>query len=381
MQRLACGADLRRDNGSGERPYRQRDGRWRSRYTLPDGRQRAVYSRISARDCAAKRDAALRELSKGLLGDPRQLFGDYLERWLLDVAAGRLRVRSLERYSGVIHKHIVPALGQLELGRVTPQHIAAFYAEVSTRLSPASIQLLHAALHGALKQAVRWQLIARNPADGVDLPRRSAPSMRALSPDEARLLLEAAVGTPLEPLWVLAIATGMRQGELLGLVWRDIDWSARRLYVRHSLSRHGRRWWLGEPKTQGSRRAIELTAPTLELLRAHRLRQAEQLFAHGIRVTDESIVFADDAGAPLYGSHLTSRVFHPLLAEAGLPRIRFHDLRHTAATLMMAGGVNPKIVAEVLGHSGVAITLDRYSHSTPTMHAEAMAKLDAMLGR
>src|SRR5439155_16658647 len=126
--------------------------------------------------------------------------------------------------AGLVHKHIIPELGHHQLRQLTPQHIAAFYAGLSGRLSPSSVQLLHAAFHGALRQAVRWELIARNPADAVDLPRRAATSMRALSPDEARRFLVAAAADPLEPLWVLAIATGMRQGELLGLRWRDVDW-------------------------------------------------------------------------------------------------------------------------------------------------------------
>ncbi len=179
----------------------------------------------------------------------------------------------------------------------------------------------------------------------------------------------------------MAITTGMRQGELLGLRWRDIDWTARRVAVHHTLVRLHVRWWLGEPKTTKSARSIDLTDPTLDLLRTHRAHQAERRLAIGHRVTDDDFVFSDDAGEPLWGRHVTTREFGPLLRQAELPPIRFHDLRHTFATLQLTAGTNPKIVSEVLGHEEVAITLDRYSHALPTLQVEAMGRLDAVLGR
>jgi integrase len=221
----------------------------------------------------------------------------------------------------------------------------------------------------------------RNPAAGASLPRASSPEMRPLRPAEARRFLAAAEGHPLEALFALAVTTGMRQGELLGLRWRDIDWSARRVAVRHSLVRLDGRWWLGDPKTASSQRAIDLTAPTIDLLRAHRARSAERMLALGHALTDDDLVFCDDAGQPLWGRHVTTRQLKPLLRDAGLPPIRFHDLRHTFATLQLAAGTNPKIVSEVLGHKEVAITLDRYSHALPTLQARAMARLDTVLGR
>ena len=145
----------------------------------------------------------------------------------------------------------------------------------------------------------------------------------------------------------------MRQGELLGLRWRDVDWAARRISVHHTLVRMHGRWWLGDPKTAKSERAVALTDPTIDLLRAHRAHQAERLLAIGHRVTDDDFVFCDDAGEPLWGRHVTTREFGPLLRQAELPPIRFHDLRHTFATLQLAAGTNPKVVSEVLGHKDV----------------------------
>ncbi|MBA3586373.1 MAG: site-specific integrase [Chloroflexi bacterium] len=179
----------------------------------------------------------------------------------------------------------------------------------------------------------------------------------------------------------MAIATGMRQGELLGLRWRDVDWDGRRIGVRHTLVRMGGQWWLGDPKTAASRRAIDLTPPTLDVLRAHRIRQAKALLGIGHRATVDDLIFTDAAGDPLWGRHVTTRQLRPLLRRAELPRIRFHDLRHTFATLQMAAGTNPKIVSEMLRHKDVQITLDRNSHSLPTLQAEAMGRLDVILGR
>ena len=173
----------------------------------------------------------------------------------------------------------------------------------------------------------------------------------------------------------------MRQGELLALRWRDVDWSGRRAVVHHTLIRLNGRWCLGEPKTPKSRRAIDLTGPTLDLLRTHRARQAERLLAIGHALTDDDLIFCDAAGEPLWGRHVTTLQLKALLRRAELLPIRFHDLRHTFATLRLAAGTNPKIVSEVLGTKEIAITLDRYSHALPTMQATAMARLDAILGR
>ena len=396
-------AAIRRDKGMGERPrWMASLGRWRARYVDADGKRRSVYSsipgRAGAREAAARRDEAIRRAGLGIVHNPHLTVGDLLERWLTEVAPLRLRPSSLERYRGIIRGQLLPTLGGVPLASLVPEHVARAYAELAaphevtinhararyteTRArSGAAIRYAHAVLHRALDQAVAWRLIERNPATGAVLPRRSRPEMRPLTTSEARRFLDAARGHPLEALFTLALTSGMRQGELLGLRWRDVDWAARRLSVHHTLVRMHGRWWLGDPKTAKSERAVALTEPTIDLLRAHRAHQAERLLAIGHRVTDDDFVFSDDGGEPLWGRHVTTREFQPLLRQAELPPIRFHDLRHTFATLQLAAGTNPKIVSEVLGHKDVAITVDRYSHALPTMQVEAMARLDAMLGR
>ncbi len=396
-------AVVRRDKGTGEQPrWIASQSRWRARYIDANGKRRSVYSstpgRAGAREAAAKRDAAVRRASLGIVDDPRLSVGEYLERWLTDVAAAKLRPSSLERYRGIVRGQLVPALGSIPLRSLTPQHIAHAYAQLAApqeltisharsrrtvmrARSAASLRYAHAVLHGALDQAVAWRLIERNPATGAALPRRSRPEMRPLSPDEARRFLAEAHGHPLEALFTLAVTTGMRQGELLGLRWRDVDWPTRRAFVRYTLVRLHGHWWLGEPKTARSERSIELTDATLDVLRAHRDRQAEVVATAGRRLTGDDLIFSDAAGEPLWGRHVTTLGFKALLRRAGLPPIRFHDLRHTFATLQLMAGTNPKIVSEVLGHKEIAITLDRYSHALPTMQTEAMARLDAVLGR
>ena len=203
-------------------------------------------------------------------------------------------------------------MGTVALRALTPQQIATAYAALAaprpvttthagTRqttlraMSAASLRYVHAVLHGALEQAVAWRLIERNPAAGASLARVTTPEMRPLTPSEARRFLGAAHGHALEALFTLALTTGMRQGELLALRWRDVDWSARRLVVHHTLIRLDGRWWLGEPKTPKSRRAIDLTGPTVDLLGTHRARQAERLLAMGYALTDDGLIFCDAA--------------------------------------------------------------------------------------
>jgi integrase len=394
---------MRRDKGTGEEPHwDEGQHRWRARYTDPrTGRRMAVVCRTPGRagkqECKRRRDKALRSIADGLVvGQAGQTVEQFCARWLETVMRTRLRPRSFERYEGLVRLHIVPVLGSVALAELTPQHIAGAYASllrpkrmtirharssrtVTRAMSAESVRYLHAVLHGALQQAVNWRIIADNPATRVTLPAKGEDEMTPLSPDQARSLLDAIRGHPLEALFTLALATGMRQGELLALRWSDIEGD--RLHVRHTLARMGGRWWLGEPKTPQSRRTIALTTATVDVLRAHRVRQAEILFAIGHRITDEDLIFTTDAGDPLHGRHVTQRHLRPILKDAGLPTIRFHDLRHTYATLQLAAGTSDKLVAEVLGHKDVQITLNRYSHSLPEMHHEAAARLDAILGR
>jgi integrase len=276
----------------------------------------------------------------------------------------------------------VQALGRLGLTKLTAQHIQRLWGEkLECGSSPMTVRHLHAVLHKALEDALRLNLVQRNVADLVSLPRIAKHEMKALAPDQARALLDAARGDRLEALYAVAVYTGMRQGELLALRWSDVDFERKHLQVRATLQAiPGGGFEFAEPKTKGSRRKITLPQGAIKALREHRVRQKEERLALGEAWEDLDLVFPNPIGRPMDASNLLRRQFYPLLEKVGLPRIRFHDLRHTAATLMLTGGVQVKAVSEMLGHSSVNITLETYSHVLPGIHQQAAATMDAILG-
>jgi len=204
--------------------------------------------------------------------------------------------------------------------------------------------------------------------------------MHPLSAHEARNLLEAAQSDRLEALYTLAVHTGMRRGELLGLKWGDVDLDGQTVRIRRTLTRKGTGYVLGDPKTKGSRRTVRLTQRAAEALKSHRVRQAEEKLRAGALYQDQGLVFAEERGGIINPSNLRNRSFVPLLRRADLPRITFHDLRHTCASLLFQKNVHPKFVQELLGHASVAITLDTYSHMLPGMGGETADAMDEALG-
>ena len=367
----------------GEGSWRRRnDGRVELRLTL-EGRNLSRYLPRETSDTEAQRGLRdwITRMERGeLLGTGRQPMRDFLRRWIADVAPNRLRPRTLERYQGIVEHHLIPNLGHVALERLSGQHIDRLHAECLKAMSPASVRSVHAALRSALRYAKERQLIERNPADGASPPRAKATEIVVLDTEQCRRFLVAIAGDRHEALYVVALTTGMRLGELLGLRWPDVDLDAPRIAVRQSLIRTRGSWILAQPKTKHSRRSIVLPGRAVRALQAHATAQKRMRLAAGPGWADHGLVFTDEWGMPLYGGHMTERYLKPLLRRAGLPEIRFHDLRHTAATLMLGQGVNPKIVSEMLGHTGVQITLDRYSHVLPNMQAIVAAKMDEALG-
>jgi integrase len=236
-------------------------------------------------------------------------------------------------------------------------------------------------LHKALAQSVRWSLIPRNPADDVKASTPTPKEMHPLSAPEARKLLTTARGERLEALYVLAIHTGMRRGELLGLKWADVDLNSSTVRVRRSLTRtdNGRRLALGDTKNKKSRRTVRLTPRAAEALKRHRARQAEEKLKVGDLYKDQDLVFAGQGGGLINPSKLRQRSFVPLLKRAGLLQITFHDLRHTCASLLFQRNVHPKFVQELLGHASIAITLDTYSHMLPGMGDQTATAMEDAL--
>ena len=303
----------------------------------------------------------------------------YLQDWLQS-ARPSIRPSTWRRYEQLLRVHAIPTLGSLSLARLEPRHVQQLYAACLTHGSaPATVRQLHAVLRRALGQAVKWGTVARNVAALASPPRVKPYEVMTLSAAQTRTFLEAAQGDRFESLYVLALTTGMRLGELLGLRWQDVDLAAPMLQVRHTLLRLRDGLQLTEPKTARSRRRVSLGVSAVDALRHHRARQAAARLRLGQVWEDHDLVFANEIGKPVEAGNLLRRSFWPLLAKAELPRIRFHDLRHTAATLHLQQGVHPKVVSELLGHSSIGLTLDTYSHVLPDMQQQAVAAMDKLL--
>jgi integrase len=363
---------------------RRRDGSWMARYTVqtPTGRKRKVIYAKSQAEARRKLTEALANRDKGFTYDAEGLTVEgYLARWLEDSVRGSVKATTYQSYASLVRLHICPTLSGTKLATLTPAHVQTLYrTKLDEGLAPKTVKYIHTTLHRALRQAVRWGLVPRNAAAEADPPRVSTPEMSPLSPIQARTLLQAAKGNRLETLYVLAVSTGMRQGELLGLGWEDVDLEAGVVRVRRTLTlaKGGPR--LTEPKTKGSRRSIRLTASAVEALERHRECQEAERAARGDGWNAWGLVFCTRRGTPIRRDNLHDEHWKPLLRRAGLPDIRFHDLRHTCATLLLTKVVHPKIVSEMLGHSSITITLDTYSHVIPSLGEVAANAMEDALG-
>jgi integrase len=365
----------KRANGEGS-VYQRTDGRWCASVTTERGRQHFL-GRTRA-EVARQLTGALDARDKGVLvTGPRQTVSDFFTQWL-DAVRPALRPRTFVGYEQLVRLHVIPQIGALSLARLTPQHLQRLYASrLNAGLSSTTVNHVHALIHKALSNAVRWGLVHRNIADLVDPPRNRHFEIVTLSPDQARAFLAATAGHRLEALYVLAVTTGMRQGELLGLRWRDVDVDTGTLQIRGSMQATPDGLRIMEPKTAGSRRRVALSKQPIDALRRHRVAQTEERLLMRAEATE--LVFTTAAGRPITASILR-RSFEPLLKRAGLPRMRFHDLRHTSATLLLGRGVHPKVVSEMLGHTRISTTLDLYSHVSMTMQQQAAEAFDAILG-
>jgi integrase len=270
----------------------------------------------------------------------------------------------------------------VKVKNLTATHVRGLIREKQdSGLAPATVRKIHSSLHKALSQAVSDGLVPRNAAS-VKAPRPTPEEMHPLSEDEAQALLNVARSHKdrFEALYVLAITTGLRRGELLGLRWEDVDLERGVLRVGRALVREGGRHTLGETESRRGRRQVNLTPRTVSALKAHRKKQLEEKMKRASLYEDYGLIFATGVGTPVNPENLVKRSFKPLLKEAGLPEIRFHDLRHTCATLLLGRGVHPKFVQELLGHATIAMTLDTYSHYLPSMGDQAAGAMGDALG-
>jgi integrase len=264
---------------------------------------------------------------------------------------------------------------------MTPQQVQSFLnAKAASGLAPRTVLYLRSVLRRALTQAERWGLVTRNVAKLTEPPRIPKQEVRPLSPQQVRQFLVAIEGDRLEALYLVALGVGMRQGEILGLAWRDIDLETGTITVRQALQRIAGKLELVEPKSATSHRVVPAPRIVLEALRAHRMRQLEARLLAGSRWHEDrrDLVFTTSVGTPMDGVAVTRR-FKSIVAAAGLPDQRFHDLRHACASLLLAQGVAPRVVMETLGHSQISLTLNTYSHVIPALGREAADRMDAML--
>jgi integrase len=382
----------RRRRGRGEGSiYQRSNGTWCAMLTagLVDGRRvrKSVYGR-TRQDVVAK---LARMQQKRLEGRPvldsSIRLDAYLDRWLTEVAGPRLRPSTYESYRDNIRLHINPQLGHIHLNKLAPGDIREFIAakrqEISRRgtpLSPQTIRYMYGILRVALNDAMRDELISRNV---VQLVRPPGPSEsdyvpQFLDANQARAVLAVAAETRLEAMWRLAITGGLRQGELLALCWDDVNLDAGQLTVRRSLRRFvGSGLVDGEPKSKNSRRIMRIGPGMVDSLRRHHRLQAAERLAAGQRWTDSGRVFTSPIGSTLDPRNV-SRDFKALCVEAGVPQMRFHSLRHTCATLLLAEGEPLEVIADRLGHGDTRVTSQVYAHIIDSLRQRAADRLDSM---
>jgi integrase len=378
-RRRRDGALHRRANGEGT-IYPRKDGRWEAAYFSANGKRRRLLRGTQA-EARHALTAALKLRDEGQAAPTgRVTVADFLQAWLPGMRP-RIRYSTWRRYGQLIERHIVPALGRVPLARLSSLDVQRMVNQVlDAGLSPTTAHHAHAALRRALADAAAADLVGRNAAAMMKPPPMAFHEMQTLDADQARAFLVAATGDRWEALWLLALTTGMRQGELLGLRWSDVDLDQGVLHVTGNLSRGPNGLEVTRPKTHRSRRPIRLSQTASDALRRHKATQAAERLQAGAAWEDHQLVFCGATGRPIAAAWLVRGWFQPLLKRAGLPIIRFHDLRHTAATLWFRNGVNPKVVQETLGHSRVAITLDTYSHMIPDLQVETARVMDVIFG-
>jgi integrase len=378
----------RRGHGEGSIYQRESDGRWCSTVDLGwmDGkRKRKVIYGKTRKEVAEKLKVMLRDQQQGIpLATERQSVAQFLDKWLADVVKGSVRERTHDNYALLARLYLVPSLGRYQLAKLEPQQVQAALNGLRERgLSARTVRSARAVLCMALGQAVKWGLTGRNVAALTEAPRIERHEFQIFTPEQARQFLEAACGARLEALYTVALSLGLRQGEALGLRWQDVDLDGGVLHVRVALQRRlNVAPRLVEPKTRRSRRTLPLPAEVLAHLRAHRTRQLEERLRadRAWQGDDWGLVFTTELGEPL-DERMLRYWFKQQLKRAGLPHIRFHDLRHSCASLLVAQGVHPRVVMEILGHSEIGTTMNIYSHVVPDAMRQALAGLGGVLAK
>lgn len=361
---------------------RASDGRWVGSvhvgYDAGKRVRKVVYGK-TRKEVANKLSKALREAQAGtLVLDERRTVGDYLTWWVTNVAPATVKDSTADQYAWIVKRYLDPHLGKVKLAKLGPLHVQQMLASMEKEgLSAATRRQTRAILRRALGHAERYGYVARNAAALVDCPRDDGPRLDdTLSLDDATRLLGAAPGDPLEALVTVALTVGLRKGEALALTWENIDLDARTLTVAATLTRRtGYGLVVGTPKTDRSRRTVALPSTCVKALQAHRRRQAADRLAAGDLWHPGGFVFTTPTGTPLDPRNVT-RDFQALCTRARVGPRRFHALRHSAATLMLAQGVPLEVISKTLGHSGLAITADVYAKVGVELQRQAADAID-----
>ncbi len=389
--------------------YQEPSGRWRVEMTLGYVSGRRVRKKLRFETQREAREALTklrRELDQGIEpGDDRMTMRRFLEKWLTECVEGAmstLRPNTRVSYASLTRNHLIPGLGHHLMAKLSPVHVQAFLtakssekikgADDDARLSPRTVRYILILLRRSLRQAMRWGLVARNVATLVDPPRMQRREAQALTMEEATALLASVKANRLRALFTVAVALGLRRGEIVGLRWEHVDLKTGVLRVREQLQRvrHVRNaakeiverkgLVVSEPKSDKSRRTLRIPSHLVDELREHKARQTAERLAAGPAWSDTGYAFTTETGAPLDGRNLLRR-WQTSLKASGLPAMPFHASRHTAASLLLAQGVPLHVVMEILGHSQIALTANTYAHVMENLHDDAAEKMDAFLRR
>lgn len=372
----------RRANGEGS-IYRAKDGRWvGATYaeTNAGGRKRVVvYGRTRA-EANAKLTALRRELDAGVrVSVENWNVEEYLSHWLDTLVKPARAPKTYQGYELAVRLHIAPLIGKKKLRALTVRDVRLMCETLRAKgLQPRGVQFVHAVLRAGLQNAVRDELVTRNVAKLVQVPAPVYEVGRGLNPEQARKLLAAAKSDRLSALYVLAVYLGLRRAELLGLQWRHVDLQDESLQVVHTLQRVGGQLQLLPPKTRTSRRTVPLPPSVVEALRAHKLAQGKERLAAGSRWVDSGMVFSTTIGTPIEPDNL-NRSWYRIRSVLDEPLPRFHDLRHTCVTLLLTEGVAPHIVQQIVGHSGIDVTMTIYAHTSLDEKRKALRLLGERL--
>ena len=368
----------KRGNGEGT-IYQRGDGRWVAQASLPGGGRRAVYGK-TRREAADKLAVVHQQIAAWLpITSGAATVASWCRQWLETRCRPRLRPQTMRSYAMHIERHIAPALGNIPLAALSPGDCQRWVDRMNASgLDADTVIRIRSTLRRALRDAQTAELVTRNAAALTDPPRATPARVEAITPDAAAGILRALAGHPIGNLVALCLTTGLRRGEVTGLRWQDVDLERRVMSIRHALQRVDAEWVLTPTKTSASSRDVPLSPLAVAALERERQAQDTARAAAGDRWRDTGLVFTTTTGQPRDGSTIT-HAFQRALAEAGLPRLRFHDLRHAYATLLVADGVHMRVVMELLGHSQIGVTMNLYSHVAPHQRAEAADRVSSIL--